>query len=79
MNGFRASLAANPITVLYVFATPVVTSIPADELAAFRSMRSFKPNTTVYNDAGAVLHVDYIADTKLYIDQKLAAIAAATL
>ena len=35
------------------------------------------PNTTVYNDSGAVMEIEYIADTKLYIDKKFAELAAA--
>ena len=76
---FRAWLAANPVTLYFPLPNAASTPIPADEMAAFRAMHSFKPNTTVYNDAGAALHVDYIADTKLYIDKKIAAIAAASL
>ena len=74
-----AWLTAQNITVLYPLYQPIETPIPADELAAFRAMTSQYPHTTVYNDAGAGMQVDYIADTKNYIDNKLAAIAAATL
>lgn len=75
----RANLAQNPVTVDCILTSPIETPLTADELAAFRAMTSNKPSTVVYNDAGAVLGVDYVADTKNYIDQKLAAIAAATL
>lgn len=79
MNPWLAHLSRSPMKVYYKLATPIETPIPADELAAFRAMTSQYPNTTVYNDAGAGMAVDYIADTRNYIDQKLAAIAAATL
>ena len=79
LDDWKAALAANPITVAYILKTPVETTLPDDELAAYRTMTSQYPNTTVYNDAGAGMQVDYIADTKNYIDQKLAAIAAATI
>lgn len=75
----RANLAQNPVTVDYILTSPIETPLTADELAAFRAMTSNKPSTVVYNDAGAGMAVDYIADTKNYIDGKLAAIAAATL
>lgn len=71
--------AGNPVKVAYALAEPIETPIPADELAAYRAMTSQYPNTTVYNGAGAGMAVDYIADTKNYIDKKIAAIAAATL
>lgn len=76
---FIAYLAATPMTVLYALATPIETPLSASELAAFRAMTSQYPSTTVYNDAGAGMAVDYIADTKLYIDNKLASISEALL
>ena len=67
------------VNIFYAMQDPIETPIQADELAAYRAMTSQYPNTTVYNDSGAGMAVDYIADTKNYIDKKLAAIAAATL
>jgi cytidylate kinase len=43
----------------------------AEELAAYASLRSNYPNTSVLNDGGAGMTVAYVADTKLYIDKKL--------
>ena len=45
--------------VLYVLATPIETPIPADELAAYAALHTNRPNTTVYNDAGAHMDVCY--------------------
>lgn len=70
---------AYTLNILYADQTPGYTPVSAEEMAAYRAMKTLKPHTTVYNDAGTVMHVDYIADTKNYIDQKLAAIAVATL
>ena len=66
---FRAWLAANPVTLYFPIATPIETHIPADELAAFRAMRSFKPTTSFFTDCGAEVAVEYIADTKTYINR----------
>lgn len=68
-----------PVTVQYVLAEPIETPLSAEELAAFATLHSNKPNTTAFNDSGAGMKLEYIADTKLYIDQKLAAISAAML
>ena len=38
------------------------------ELAAYRALHTNKPNTTILNDSGAYMSVEYTADTKLYID-----------
>ena len=69
----------NGATVLYVLAAPIETPLSAEELATFSALHTNKPTTTVYNDAGADMTVVYVADTKNYIDQKLAAISAALL
>lgn len=63
--------------VLYVLATPIETPIPEDEVAAYAAIHTNKPNTTIYNDAGAHMDVEYVADTKLYIDQKINELATA--
>lgn len=67
----------NPITVLYVLGEPIETPLTAEETAAYRALHSNKPNTTVYNGDGAGQRVEYVVDTKLYIDERIAAIAAA--
>ena len=59
------------ITVLYPLATPIETPLCESEIAAYRSLHSNYPNTTVLNDAGAHMVVKYTADTKLYIDKKI--------
>lgn len=57
-------------TIHYVLATPIETALTPEELAAYASLRSNYPNTSVLNDGGAGMAVAYVADTKLYIDNK---------
>lgn len=71
--------AGTPLTFQYALAEPVETPLSADELSAFASLYSNNPNTTVFNDANAGMRLAYVADTKTYIDQKLADISAAML
>lgn len=63
-----------PITIQYVLASPIETALSETEIAAYRAMHSNYPNTTVLNNAGAHMVVKYAADTKLYIDNKIAAL-----
>lgn len=70
-------LADNPIEFIAVMKNPIETPIPEDELAAYAALHTNKPNTTIYNDAGAHMDVEYVADTKLYIDQKINELATA--
>lgn len=63
-------------TVLYQFATEKRTNLNHVELAAYASIHANYPNTTVYNDAGAGMELKYVADTKLYVDNKFNVLAA---
>lgn len=56
---------------------PIETPLNAETIAAYRTLHTNKPNTTVFNDAGAVQSVEYAADTKAYIDNKIAQLATA--
>ena len=69
--------AGTPVAVVYVLSEPVETPLTEEELAAWRNLHSVKPTTTILNDAGAHMAVEYVADTKLYIDLKLAEILTA--
>ena len=66
----RVWLSANPVYIMYGLTTPVETALTAEELAAYASLRSNHHNTSVLNDGGAGMRVSYVADTKLYIDNK---------
>ena len=71
VDQWKEWLAQNPITVCFALATPIETALTAEELAAYASLRSNYPNTSVLNGGGAGMAVAYVADTKLYIDKKL--------
>lgn len=68
----NAWLSDNDFRFAYVLETPIETQIPEDELAAYAALHTYKPNTTIYNDADAQMEVNYQADTKLYIDKQFA-------
>ena len=42
----------------------------------FAQLHTYKPNTTIINDVGAEMKVEYVADTKAYIDNKFNELAA---
>lgn len=69
VESFSAFIAATEAVILAAVA-PIETALTAEELAAYASLRSNYPNTTVLNDGGAGMTVSYVADTKLYIDNK---------
>lgn len=64
-------------TVIGVLTTPIVTALNDADRAAFAALHSNKPTTVLLNDAGAYMAAEYNADTKLYIDRKIAELVAA--
>jgi len=66
--------AGTPLSLLYQLATPIETPLSPEELTGSTSLTAQYPNTTAFNDAGAGMKMEYIADTKTYIDQRIAAL-----
>jgi hypothetical protein len=65
--------------VLYVLPKPIEATVAADELLQYATLHTNYPNTIVINDSGADMEVKYVADTKLYIDNKFAELSTALL
>lgn len=51
--------SGNPVRVYYILATPIETDLPAEEIAAYKALHTYTPNTSVGNDAGAWMKVGY--------------------
>lgn len=58
----------NEIKVYYILAKPIITDLTKEELDQYNALLMNYPNTTVVNDAGAYMEVEYVADTKIYVD-----------
>ena len=56
------------LTVQYVLTTPIETPLSEEELAAYASLHTYKDHTTVSNDSGAYMELEYVMDAKKYID-----------
>ena len=59
-------------TVIYPLETPIETDLPEEVMDAYHQLTMYYPNTTITTDSypPAGISVEYIADTKTYIDQK---------
>lgn len=66
----------NPVIIQYILKTPIETVLTEEELEAYKMLHTNKPNTTIFNDAGTGMAVDYVADHKLYVDNKFAELQA---
>jgi hypothetical protein len=70
-NDYTTWLASNNTTVCYALSTPVEEDIPSATLSALQALHTYKPNTTISTDTWLI--AEYRADTKAYIDNKIAA------
>ena len=59
-------------TVVYVLSQPIEIPLTDEEIATYNTMQTYKPTTVITNKDNAYIKVDYVADTKSYIDNKFA-------
>lgn len=76
---WRDSLKENPITILYV--TDSEEFVPFDEetQTALNNLRTYYPTTVITNSEDCEMEVEYVADTKNYIDNKISANVASII
>ena len=79
LNELNEYLADIEIAIIAQLEKSVVTELTAEEVQKVLALRTYKPATTVWNDKDADMQITYVADTKNYIDNKLAEIQALTL
>lgn len=56
----------------FILETPIEHDLPPEVIEAYKQLHTNYPVTTVLNDAGAGMKVEYVADTKNYTDNKIA-------
>jgi hypothetical protein len=71
--------AGTPLTFVYAVQAEkdiIETPLTEEEIQAYKALHTNYPNTIIYNDEGAYTEVEYVADTKLYVDNKFAELQA---
>lgn len=68
LDEFKARLSDNPITIIAELATPTIEELPEETVNQLLALTAYYPNTTITTDQGVTMEVDYVADTKNYID-----------
>lgn len=66
--------SGNPFTVITQIAEPIETPLPEADVEALKNIRTFKGITHVFTDSEVKpdMEVEYVIDTKMYIDKKIA-------
>ena len=74
---WKEFVSQNNITFVYALETPAITALTSEQIEALRQLQTYATitNITAGGDTEAGKEITYGADTKAYIDQKIAEIA----
>lgn len=80
-TSFKTMLAekyaeGKPIKICGILAEPIITDLTEAELEAYKQLHTNYPTTTILSNAE--LEVEYVADTKNYVDKQIAIAVAST-
>jgi hypothetical protein len=64
--------SGNPLEIMFELRAPIEIPLSEDEIAAYNALRTYREGTTVTNDAGAYMDLEYAMDAKTYIDSVIA-------
>lgn len=59
ITAINTALSENPVTVMYILATPVEIYLSSEEIISYLALRTNEPTTTIMNDCGAYMVVKY--------------------
>lgn len=56
----------NPVYAIAPLATPIVTDIPAEEMEAYKALKTYTPTTVISSDSGVWMEADLVDSDILY-------------
>lgn len=68
---FKSFVANNPLIILAILKNPIETDLTEAQIQAYKSLTTFKPTSIISNDANAQMEVEYAADTKAWVTNKI--------
>lgn len=78
-EGVRQWCEENPFHVVYRLATPTVEELPENVQTELNGLYTYNLHTDMWNNDGAYMNLKYVADTKTWINNKIAGISTAML
>jgi hypothetical protein len=61
----------NPLIIKYLLLEPTETPLSEEEINAYKALHTHYPHTSIHNSENAHMVVDYVADTKNYVDNQI--------
>ena len=78
-EGVRQWCEENPFHVVYQLATPTIEELPENVQAELNGLYTYNLHTDMWNNDGAYMNLKYVADTKTWINNKIAGLSTAML
>lgn len=78
LEAFKQLLTNVKSTIYYCLATPIETPLTPDEIAAYKALTSYAPDTVVQADDGAGVKLEYQRDVNIVVKNLEDAIASMT-
>ena len=78
VDGMNAWLSLNDVLIYYALATPIETPLTSAELAAYKALTAYGPDTVVQAGDGAGVKLQYQRDVNIAIEKLEDAIASMT-
>lgn len=79
VESLKEWLSKNSVKVCYVVENKTFEPLPKADQQALKALKSNYPTTVVTNNDNAFMQLDYVADTKNYIDNRLSEIKTAII
>ena len=79
VDGFKTWLQSNPLEVVYQLATPTVEELPESVQTELNGLYTYNLHTDMWNSDGAYMGLKYVADTKTWINNKIAGLSTAMI
>lgn len=78
-EGVRQWCEENPFHVVYQLATPTFEELPENVQTELNGLYTYNLHTDMWNNDGAYMGLKYVADTKTWINNKIAGLSTAML
>lgn len=79
IEGAKQWCEENPFHVVYQLATPIVEELPDDVQTELNGLYTYNLHTDMWNNDGAYMNLKYVADTKTWINNKIAGLSTAMI
>lgn len=79
ISEFKTWLQTNPLDVIYQLLSPTVEELPENVQTELNGLYTYNLRTDMWNNDGAYMNLKYVADTKTWINNKIAGLSTAMI